>query len=127
MRSGISLKSSVFFVTKVRSYSKAVAAMTRSFGPYKLAEYSRGESIRLEAYEDYVPVAGVAEMQKANIKELLYVWRVEDLVRAAVVRAGEADWAWNIGVENMNQVPVAKVEVLWSRCPGTLTPSGIPC
>jgi peptide/nickel transport system substrate-binding protein len=88
---------------------EVVAAMTISFGPYKLAEYSRGESIRLDAYEDYVPVAGVAEMQKANIKELLYVWRVEDLVRAAMLRAGEADWAWNIGVENMNQVPVAKV------------------
>jgi peptide/nickel transport system substrate-binding protein len=91
------------------SSPEIVSGMTIAFGPYKQAEYLRGESIRLEAYEEYVPVPGVAEMQKANIKEQLYLWRVEDFVRAAMVRTGEADWARDIGVENMDQVPVAKV------------------
>jgi peptide/nickel transport system substrate-binding protein len=55
------------------SSPEALSGMTIAFGPYKQAEYSRGQSVRLEVYEDYVPVPGVAEMQKASIKEQLYL------------------------------------------------------
>lgn len=76
-------------------------------GPYKLIEWRPGIDITMEIYEDYVPnpdnsvVDGVAP----HIKLLTNLWRGEELVRAAMVRTGEADWAADIGFDNKANVP----------------------
>jgi peptide/nickel transport system substrate-binding protein len=78
------------------------------FGPFVFVEWSPGQFWKIERYPDYVPAPGVAEAQKAALREVRAVWRGEPTVRAAMVKAGEADLAYDIGVENMDAVPVAK-------------------
>jgi ABC-type transport system substrate-binding protein len=43
------------------------------------------------------------------IQEITQLWRAEALVRAAMINAGEADWAYDIGFENEEMVSLAKV------------------
>jgi hypothetical protein len=40
-----------------------------------------------------------------NIPEATIVWRLEELVRAAMVQTGEADLAVSIGIDNLDKVP----------------------
>jgi peptide/nickel transport system substrate-binding protein len=82
-------------------------SMTVSFGPYKMVEWDPGVQIRLEAYEDYLPNEAF-DSQQPTIPNVVQVWRIEPLVRASMVAAGEADWAAEIGAENQEQVPQAK-------------------
>ena len=82
---------------------------TIGFGPYQLTEWQRGEFIRMEAYEDYLPNPAVPEAQAPIIREATIVHREEPTVRAAMVKTGEADFAFDIGFQNINQVPVAKI------------------
>jgi peptide/nickel transport system substrate-binding protein len=81
--------------------------MTISFGPYKMIEWEPGVQIRLEAYEDYLPNEA-PDSQMPTIPNVVQVWRIEPIVRASMVSAGEADWAPEIGTENQEQVPQAK-------------------
>jgi peptide/nickel transport system substrate-binding protein len=69
------------------------------FGPYKLVEWQAGVDITEEAYEDYVPAGDHFEFQKPLIKNLRWLWRGEPTVMAAMVQAGEADIAWDVGVD----------------------------
>ncbi len=76
-------------------------------GPYKVVDWRPGIDIRLEAYENYVPNKAV-DAQAPVIKNAVQVWRGEGLVRAAMVSTGEADWAMDIGFDNLKNVPAFK-------------------
>ena len=72
-------------------------------GPYKLVEWKRGVQVELEAYEDYKPNKAFAA-QAPIIQNVRQVWRTEALVRAAMLEAGEADWA-EISLDDRDRVP----------------------
>jgi peptide/nickel transport system substrate-binding protein len=75
-----------------------------SFGPYKLAKWEPGVSITEDAYEDYVPAGDHFEFQKPKVQHLTWLWRGEQAVQAAMVKAGEADIAWDVGVDNIGSL-----------------------
>ncbi len=79
-----------------------------SLGPYKLMEWRSGVDIKFEVNKDYLPNKAF-DAQAPSIRYFTQVWRGEALVRSAMIRAGEGDWAEDIGFENQSQVPVAKV------------------
>ena len=62
-------------------------------GPYRFANWDVGQSITLEAFEDYWG-------EKPVIDKATYVFRGESAVAAAMVEAGEADIAPNIAVQD---------------------------
>lgn len=70
-----------------------------SFGPYKQVKWDPGVSITMEAYEDYVPAGNHFEFQKGAIRQATWLWRGEPRVMMAIVQAGEADIAWDVGVD----------------------------
>jgi len=76
-------------------------------GPYKLVEWRPDIDIQMEIYENYVPNPdpSVVDGQAPHIKKLTNVWRGEELVRAAMVQTGEADWAADIGFDYKTKVP----------------------
>src|SRR5918992_1416259 len=76
-----------------------------SFGPYKLVEWQPGVSLTEEAYQDYVPAGDHFEFQKPLVKNLTWVWRGETTVAAAMVQTGEADIAWDVGVDSIGALP----------------------
>ena len=80
-------------------------------GPYKLIEWRPGIDITMEINENYVPNPdnSIADAQAPHVKDLTNLWRGEELVRAAMVQTGEADWAADIGLENKASVPQWKV------------------
>ena len=67
-------------------------------GPYTLAEYVKGQRMVFKANDNYWGT-------KPRIAEIKMVFRVEQAVRAAMLQAGEADLAYNIPPEMINQVP----------------------
>jgi peptide/nickel transport system substrate-binding protein len=69
------------------------------FGPYKLVEWQHGISVTQEAYEDYVPVGDHFEFQKPMIQNVTWHWRDDKTVMRAMVESGEADIAWDVGVD----------------------------
>lgn len=69
------------------------------FGPYKLVEWQPGISVTQEAYEDYVPAGDHYEFQKPMIQNVTWRWRAEKTVMRAMVASGEADVAWDVGVD----------------------------
>lgn len=71
------------------------------FGAYKLIDWDPGTSITMEAYEDYVPAGDHWEFQKPLIKNVKWVFRGETTVMAAMVQEGEADMAWDAGVDTI--------------------------
>ena len=81
---------------------------TISFGPYKLVEYSPGVHTRMERYEDYVTTEP-SDGQAPTIKFITHVYRPEATVRASMLAAGEADWAADIGFDEEDRAPQAKV------------------
>ncbi|MSQ07678.1 MAG: hypothetical protein EXR46_10980 [Dehalococcoidia bacterium] len=76
-------------------------------GPYKVVEWRPGLDIRLEAFKDYLPNKHV-DSQKPSIQNVTQVWRSEGLVRTAMVKTREADWAMDIGLDGRKQVPAFK-------------------
>lgn len=75
------------------------------WGPYKWVEWNRGENIKLTAYEDYVEPQPVNFMTQApTIKDITYVWREEELVRSAMVEAGEADLIWAVAIDQAEPI-----------------------
>jgi len=83
------------------------AGWVYGIGPYKLIEYRNGIDIKMEIYEDYVPNpdSSIVDGQAPHVKNLTNLWRGEQLVRTAMVRTGEADWAADIGFDNKTNVP----------------------
>ena len=80
------------------------STMTVGLGPYRIVEYVPGTEVRLEAYEDYKPNIAV-DAQTPAIKRARQIWHPEPLARAALLRAGEAHWASNVGFEYVPAVP----------------------
>jgi peptide/nickel transport system substrate-binding protein len=72
---------------------------TVGFWPYKLVKWDRGVSLTQEAYDDYVPVGNHFEFQKPYIQNVKWIWRAETTVLAAMVQTGEADIAFDVGVD----------------------------
>ncbi len=62
-------------------------------GPYTFDEYKRGQHIKLSARADYWG-------EKPAVKSATYVFRSDSAVRAAMVKAGEADIAPNIALQD---------------------------
>jgi peptide/nickel transport system substrate-binding protein len=85
------------------------AGRTIGIGPFKLVEWRRGEFVKQERYDDYVPAAGLPEAQKSIIKDITYVWREEAPVRAAMLIAKEVDLVYALDLDDIGRVPVAKV------------------
>jgi peptide/nickel transport system substrate-binding protein len=80
---------------------------TNGFGPYRIIEYNPGVSTEFEAYEDYIP-SDAFDAQAPTIQFISHTYRAEATVRAAMLIAGEADWAADIGFEEKQRVPQAK-------------------
>ena len=75
------------------------------WGPYEWVEWNRGENIKLKAYEGYVEPQLVNFMTQApTIKDVTYVWREEELVRSAMIQAGEADIAWAMAIDQADAI-----------------------
>ena len=76
-----------------------VVRQSVGFGPYKLVKWDAGVAITQEAYDDYVPVGDHFEFQKPRIRNIKWLWRGEPTVMASMVKVGEADMAWDVGVD----------------------------
>ena len=72
-------------------------------GPYKFVEWQRGVKIVTEPFENYW------QGEPKAFPEVTIVWREEDTVRAAMVKTGEADWAFGVGPQNLDDVPKAVI------------------
>lgn len=81
-------------------------ATTIGIGPYRIVEWRRGVEVELEAFEDYRPNA-TYDSQAPAIRHAFQVWGSEELTRAAMIDTGEADLAFDIGIENTGRVPRA--------------------
>ena len=80
---------------------------TVGFGPYELVEWDRGIDVTMEKYADYVPNALAPNDASAPTIDIIkMVWREENIVRAAMVEVGEADWVMDLGVDQGDLVPV---------------------
>jgi ABC-type transport system substrate-binding protein len=79
------------------------------FGPYKLVKWDSGVSITHEAYADYVPAGTHYELQKPLIKNVRWLWRAEQTVMTAMIQQGEADMAWDVGVDQAKALPKERV------------------
>jgi peptide/nickel transport system substrate-binding protein len=75
------------------------------FGPYRLIEWRPGVDITQEAYENYVPAGDHFEFQKPLVRNLRWLWRGEPTVAAAMIQTGEADIAWDVGVDSIGALP----------------------
>ena len=64
-------------------------------GPYKFVKWDPGKEIVLERFDGYWG-------EKPAVEKAVYVWRTESVVRAAMVKTGEADIAPNLAVQDAN-------------------------
>jgi peptide/nickel transport system substrate-binding protein len=79
------------------------------FGPYQHVDWNVGVSITQEEYLDYVPVGDHFEFQKPLIPNVTWFWRSEPTVIAAMIKAGEADLGWDIGVDAVGSLSADQV------------------
>jgi peptide/nickel transport system substrate-binding protein len=86
------------------------ATQNMSFGPYKMVKWDFGVSLTQEAYEDYVPAGDHFEFQKPAIREVTWYFRAEPQVMAAMVKTGEADIAWDVGVDSIESLPADQIK-----------------
>ena len=85
------------------------ARTTVGFGPYRIVDWRVEQHIEMEAYDDYVPVPGVFEMQKPLIRQVTQLTQVDPEVRVAMVATQVADWAADIDLDSIDDVPTFKV------------------
>ena len=89
-----------------------LATKLYSTGPYKLAEWVKGQYLKMTAFDGYWGTA-------PKIKDATVVGRAEAAVRTAMVKTGEADWAYNLSPEQAKEVPkyssVASAETIMVR------------
>ena len=81
-----------------------IERMTVGLGPYRIVEWRAGQEVELEAYEDYKPNPATEFARAPSIKTVIQQWRNEPFVRAAMIVAGEADWA-EISLDDRERVP----------------------
>ena len=77
-------------------------------GPYKIINWEREQRIVLEAYENYKPNPKAVDGRAPIIQHVIQFWRNEDLVRASMIAAGEADLT-EISLDDIDKVPKYKV------------------
>jgi peptide/nickel transport system substrate-binding protein len=97
-------KTSIFLDTQAPDFftsssEEELAQKAVSFGPYKLVQWDFGIAMTQEAFEDYVPAGDHFEFQKPSIPNVKWVWRGEYNVLAAMVDSGEADIAFDVGLD----------------------------
>ena len=80
------------------------AGTSNGFGPYRIIGYNQGVDTQFEIYEDYIP-SEAFDAQAPTIQFITHTYRAEATVRAAMLIAGEADWAADIGFEEKQRVP----------------------
>jgi ABC-type transport system substrate-binding protein len=83
-----------------------------SVGPYQFKEWDATQLV-FERYDDYVEVEREdgsihPEFQKAVIPEVRWQWRAERLTQASMIAAGEADMAWDVGIDAAEIAPAVK-------------------
>ncbi len=78
--------------------------LTVGFGPYRIIDYAPGIHTKFEAYEDYLPNENWFS-QAPSIQFITHVYRPEATVRSAMIQTGEADWAADIGFDEVAHVP----------------------
>lgn len=88
-------------------------------GPYMFSEWNRGQYIRLEAYPDWWGHGADDAYGEVTIEEAEFVFRGESAVRAAMVVAGEAQFARFLSPEDAATTPQPKtapsVETIFLR------------
>jgi len=80
------------------------------FGPYQLVEWKPGVEITEEIYDGYVTAGDHYEFQKPLIQNLRWLWRGEPTVMQAMIQQGEADIAWDVGVDAAKSLPANMVK-----------------
>ncbi|MSQ06646.1 MAG: hypothetical protein EXR54_00855 [Dehalococcoidia bacterium] len=78
-------------------------AASSAGGPTSGRSGKRGGSYTIEQFPGYVEPKGRFIAQKGSIKTAKFVWRNEELVRDAMVRAGEADLAFGLDGTNFTE------------------------
>ena len=64
-------------------------------GPYRFVSWEPGKHVKLERFDGYWN-------NKPQVTAATFIWRSESAVRAAMIKAGEADIAPNIAVQDAN-------------------------
>ncbi len=81
-------------------------------GPYRFAEWKRGQYIKLTKFDRYWG-------PKPQIDDVEIIFRPEEAVRVAALVAGETDWVYALGPELASQAPQVKrmpsPETVWLR------------
>ena len=85
------------------------ARTTVGFGPYRMVDWKVEQHIEMEAYDDYVPVPGVFEMQKPLIRQVTQLTQADPEARLAMIATDVADWVADIDLDNIGAVPTFKV------------------
>ena len=82
---------------------EARSTMTIGFGPYRITEFNLGVDTKFEAFEDYNPNENWFS-QAPSIQYLTHTYRQEAPVRSAMIQAGEAHWAADVGFEEADNL-----------------------
>ncbi len=69
-------------------------------GPFQVVTWNRGQNIVTEKFEDFVPAPETPEYAAPKLNEIEWQWRQETVVRAAMIEAEEADWAFLLTLED---------------------------
>lgn len=91
-------------------------------GPYKIAEWRRGQQIRLVRFADYVPrsepASGLAGQKIAYLDEVVYVPIKDNRIRMLSLEQGEIEYAQQVPPEDTQRLTAdPKIEV--RSVPGT--------
>ena len=62
--------------------------------------WNRGQNIITEKFEDFVPAPETPEYAAPKLNEIEWQWRQETTVRAAMIEAEEANWAFLLTLED---------------------------
>ena len=99
----------VHFAIPAPAWLKSAGLETRATqavgsGPYLLTEFLKGQHLLFKANPNYWG------QDKPKIGEIKLVYRTEQTVRGAMLKAGEVDLAYNIPPEQLGEVPRGIIE-----------------
>jgi peptide/nickel transport system substrate-binding protein len=72
-------------------------------GPYKVDEWRSGQFVRTSIFENYASIPNT-EFATPIVEEIEWQWRQESAVRAAMIEAEEADWAFLLASEDAERL-----------------------
>ena len=76
--------------------AQAASGHAIGWGPYEFGEWVKGEKYVINKFDGYAADASNFLTQAGSINTATFVFRNEETVRAAMIRAGEADIAWGM-------------------------------